>query len=209
MSRYIPPALRRKVAQETGPEETSGADASLSAADTPTRSLAVLSVTSATSESHQTHPFTLDEIHNFYVPRDDSEDFSNSFNSCSRSSLNNSVGIPNGLAYVLLFPNANPKWDSDCLIYAKSNLWLLPGFDGVVARGWNGSSKHRARNPTNRTEADGEHPMDEIATNSPVDQTKSSIKVAAAGKRRFSTNVTFNRERISSASSFLSLQTIR
>ncbi|KAI0149540.1 hypothetical protein GGR57DRAFT_224163 [Xylariaceae sp. FL1272] len=45
------------------------------------------------------------------------------------STLNGSKEHPGDLSYMLLFRNANPRWESHKIIFAKSNLALIPGFD--------------------------------------------------------------------------------
>jgi hypothetical protein len=44
------------------------------------------------------------------------------------ATLNASAANPTGLAYVVLFHQQNPRWDSDGIVYAKSNLSLIPGY---------------------------------------------------------------------------------
>ena len=42
--------------------------------------------------------------------------------------LHSSAKAPERLAYILLFPKGNPRWDKDRIIFAKSNLELLKPF---------------------------------------------------------------------------------
>lgn len=44
------------------------------------------------------------------------------------ATLNNSANNKDGLSYVLLFRGANPRWNSDKIIFGKSNLDLLPDY---------------------------------------------------------------------------------
>jgi hypothetical protein len=44
------------------------------------------------------------------------------------ATLNNSVANKDGLAYVLMFRGANPRWKSDNIIFVKSNLDILPDY---------------------------------------------------------------------------------
>ena len=42
------------------------------------------------------------------------------------TTLHDSAAFPKKLSYVLLFKGANPRWDSDGIVFAKSSLELLP-----------------------------------------------------------------------------------
>ncbi|KAE9974716.1 hypothetical protein EG328_003673 [Venturia inaequalis] len=44
------------------------------------------------------------------------------------ATLNNAADHKDGLAYILLFRGANPRWQSDKIIFVKSNLDLLPDY---------------------------------------------------------------------------------
>ncbi|KAI9653297.1 MAG: hypothetical protein M1831_006132 [Alyxoria varia] len=71
--------------------------------------------------------YTIDEVHqHFQKPSHGNENAA--FDVRPNSTLNNSIAEPNGVGYVVLFPGANPKWDSEKLIYVKSNIDLLPGY---------------------------------------------------------------------------------
>lgn len=47
----------------------------------------------------------------------------------SRSTLNGSALHPDELQYVMLFKDANPRWASDGIVFVKSSLHLLPGYE--------------------------------------------------------------------------------
>lgn len=76
---------------------------------------------------------SLDEITAHFWPEDNtsaSEDASQTvqavrFEESSRT-LHASAAEPNKLAYLILFQGANPRWDSDGIIFTKSRLDLLP-----------------------------------------------------------------------------------
>lgn len=165
MGRYVPPALRKKSAEDSSSAEADKEE-STSPTDTAARSLASLELSSTPSKASKQDRYTLDEVHDHYRPKAVLDDPDHGFTPCPASSLNNSVDIPDGLAYVMLFPYANPKWDSDSVIYAKSNLELLPGLDGLISRGWTdggASSNHphsrhekSSSNPTSSPEASSE-----------------------------------------------------
>ena len=55
------------------------------------------------------------------------------YSETTRSTLNNSIEHPEELAYVMLFPDANPRWKSDQIIFAKTNIEFLPGYEEAYA----------------------------------------------------------------------------
>ncbi|ETS77823.1 hypothetical protein PFICI_09885 [Pestalotiopsis fici W106-1] len=61
------------------------------------------------------------------------------------TTLHASKSRPNELVYVFLFDGANPRWDGDKIIFAKSNLGLLPEVtEHVVKHGpWDVSAEYR------------------------------------------------------------------
>ncbi|KAK3076632.1 hypothetical protein LTS18_012484 [Coniosporium uncinatum] len=52
--------------------------------------------------------------------------FALDFKNRHHGTLDSSEATPNKLAYVVLFGGANPRWDSDNIIFVKTNLELLP-----------------------------------------------------------------------------------
>ncbi|KAI7202809.1 hypothetical protein KC316_g2039 [Hortaea werneckii] len=67
---------------------------------------------------------SLEEVRNYFWPLDENGERHTS-DTLSRT-LHDSAASPGRLAYVFLFSQANPRWDSDHIIYTKSNLDLLP-----------------------------------------------------------------------------------
>lgn len=100
---YVPPALRNKQT------------ASQSEAQNPSDSLNV-------GGSHDL--VSLEEVRNYFWPLDENGERHTS-DTLSRT-LHDSSASPGRLAYVFLFNQANPRWESDHIIYTKSNLDLLP-----------------------------------------------------------------------------------
>ncbi|CAF9927921.1 MAG: hypothetical protein GOMPHAMPRED_004548 [Gomphillus americanus] len=45
-----------------------------------------------------------------------------------QSTLNDSELHKGQLTYIRLFPGANPRWDSDCIIFAHTSIEILPGY---------------------------------------------------------------------------------
>ena len=139
MGRYIPPALRSKASsnQHHDSDETVSRDAQPASSEAePPRSLAALSLDDDKRQDPTGTLYTVEEVHDFYIPTGADKNHKEGFNLWPRSTLNNSIDLPQGLTYVMLFPRANPKWDGEALLYAKSNLNLLPGFEEVKRRGW-------------------------------------------------------------------------
>ncbi|GAB1726613.1 hypothetical protein NU195Hw_g8306t1 [Hortaea werneckii] len=100
---YVPPALRNK--QTASQSEAQNAGDSLSAGG----SYDLVS---------------LEEVRNYFWPLDENGERHTS-DTLSRT-LHDSSASPGRLAYVFLFNQANPRWESDHIIYTKSNLDLLP-----------------------------------------------------------------------------------
>ncbi|KAI7187916.1 hypothetical protein KC343_g4864 [Hortaea werneckii] len=100
---YVPPALRNK--QAVSQREAQNAGDSLNAGG-----------------SHDL--VSLEEVRNYFWPLDENGERHTS-DTLSRT-LHDSSASPGRLAYVFLFNQANPRWESDHIIYTKSNLDLLP-----------------------------------------------------------------------------------
>ncbi|KAI6914279.1 hypothetical protein KC318_g692 [Hortaea werneckii] len=100
---YVPPALRNKQAasQSEAPNAGDGPNA---------------------GGSHDL--VSLEEVRNYFWPLDENGE-RHASDTLSRT-LHNSSTSPGRLAYVFLFNQANPRWDSDHIVYTKSNLDLLP-----------------------------------------------------------------------------------
>lgn len=71
--------------------------------------------------------FTLDEISEHFWPADDKDGSSSSGAEPLTKTLHDSRKTPGKLAFVILFHGANPRWESDCILFTKSHLELLPG----------------------------------------------------------------------------------
>ena len=148
MPRYVPPALRKKAgdASVDGSQQSNEPQSSESSATAVARSLADLELTSESTKPASkalTNRYTLEEVHSHYRLGRSQED-PLSFALCPRSTLNNSIHLPDDLAYIMLFPGANPNWKTKSTIFAKSNLELLPGLDGAIGRGWTDGGGKRA-----------------------------------------------------------------
>ncbi|KAI7345423.1 hypothetical protein KC354_g14745 [Hortaea werneckii] len=100
---YVPPALRNK--QAASQSEAPNAGDSLNAGG-----------------FHDL--VSLEEVRNYFWPLDKNGERHTS-DTLSRT-LHDSSTSPGRLAYVFLFNQANPRWESDHIIYTKSNLDLLP-----------------------------------------------------------------------------------
>lgn len=105
-SRYLPPHLRRQTADSTTPHSTPE--------DGPVRRrLSELKVSEDRS-SRSLH--TLEEINHHYG------------STLIHSTLHDSASDPGELGFVILFRNANPRWQSDRIIFAHTNIHILPGY---------------------------------------------------------------------------------
>lgn len=89
----------------------------------------------------------------------------------SHSTLNGSALDPDKLQYVMLFKDANPRWASDGIIFVKSSLHLLPGYEqakddyalSVIFTGSMASEKSNAQqfaSPEGENLDDGDNAMD-------------------------------------------------
>ncbi|KAI7088871.1 hypothetical protein KC356_g2987 [Hortaea werneckii] len=100
---YVPPALRNKQAASQSKAPSAGESLN-------------------TGVSHDL--VSLEEVRNYFWPLDENGERHTS-DTLSRT-LHDSSASPGRLAYVFLFNQANPRWESDHIIYTKSNLDLLP-----------------------------------------------------------------------------------
>jgi hypothetical protein len=71
---------------------------------------------------------TLDEIKNHFWPANDEEEESYNYASDGGNGRthHDSAQTPGELAFVILYLGANPRWDSEGIIFTKSSLELLP-----------------------------------------------------------------------------------
>ncbi|KAF2185763.1 hypothetical protein K469DRAFT_156435 [Zopfia rhizophila CBS 207.26] len=103
--RYIPPHLRQRTeASPAGGEQTT---------PSPRRA--------STSSTFDSNLLTMKEIHTYFW-----KDYEGATDSKHNTTLHASYEIPDSVSWVLLFNGANPKWESDKIIFVKSNLALLP-----------------------------------------------------------------------------------
>ncbi|KKY28629.1 hypothetical protein UCRPC4_g00435 [Phaeomoniella chlamydospora] len=146
MSRYLPPHLREQNVSTASTEST--VDGPSEASTRRTLSELQLDATSpnkiqgpkANGDSGQDQPLhTIDEIHTHYHNEQG-----------SHTTLNESPTTSGKLAYIILFRNANPRWQSGRTIYAKTNIHLLPGYDKYF-KDDDSSSSSKGKNHEDRT----------------------------------------------------------
>lgn len=124
---YVPPAARKKQLQEAAQKlevgaDTNGGGEGPAPAATPT----------AAEPERRKHPYPHDINHYFWPNRKDTDedqlrDQWQSKKKVHQGTLNASADAPDQLKYVMLFKDANPRWNSDGIIFVKSSLHLLPG----------------------------------------------------------------------------------
>jgi len=150
MSRYIPPHLRNKApAKETQtkpqdvetqiePTRRALSDLQTEASNTTWR----LKVDRDDRTDRPLH--TLNEIHVHYNNQ-----------SGVHSTLNESPQNPGKLGYIVLFRGANPRWQKDHIIFAKTNVGLVPGYENKTKPDTKTTSE-------NNTEVTKEHAASEV-----------------------------------------------
>lgn len=126
-SRYIPPALRRRQ-QDSKESESTASTSELTQADNalPIRKLEDLKIDgrkhrSTNPRAQDPNALALEEIHIHFSGL--------LYAAASRSTLNDSSERQKQLAYVMLFSGANPRWDSEHILFAKTNIDFLPGYE--------------------------------------------------------------------------------
>lgn len=67
---------------------------------------------------------SINEIKDFFWSQQETGDI-RAFSPKSQGTLQDSFQTPGSLAYIMLFDGANPRWDKDHIIFARSNLDLL------------------------------------------------------------------------------------
>lgn len=105
--RYIPPALRQKQQQQAAHSQ-----------NTPGSRTAI---SKPNSSAERDQRYSLREIYAHFW-----KDGLRGTDGNHKSTLHASSDNPNGLAWVVLHKGANPQWDSNRVIFVKSNLDLLP-----------------------------------------------------------------------------------
>jgi hypothetical protein len=116
-SRYIPPAMRARAAQP----QDGGANNEQISSEAKTRNLLSSSSPSKTQGCPEANLYSLREIEHYFYPEGPDNTFSS-----RQSTLHASAATPDDLSWVVLFKSANPRWDSDGIIFVKSSLQLLP-----------------------------------------------------------------------------------
>jgi len=166
---YVPPALRHK---EKQPQATSSTS-KYRGPSRDTRSEKLYAV-----DDLHVHFWPLaGEIKHTYNNVEDTNKnvFALDFKDRHHGTLNASQATPEKLAYIVLFRGANPRWDSDKIIFVKTNLELLPPAPE--------EAKPKASPVEAATIADA--PDTEIqvseATLTPTDQAKTTPQQSSAG----------------------------
>ncbi|KAL1627579.1 hypothetical protein SLS56_006300 [Neofusicoccum ribis] len=135
---YVPPALRKKQQE---------------ACDKPAQPL-------RSSDVHRERLPRVEDVHDHYWPLESEADEGMRFT--IHSTLNSAAASPDTLKYIMLFKDANPRWQTDHIIYVKTSLHMLPGSEKF----------------TNLTTSSEQHARSDIDTAESVDRAKAD----AAGK---------------------------
>jgi hypothetical protein len=114
---YVPPALRKRA---QGPVS----DGKLGTTTETAGSHENLPPDLAPPKSTARPTFPLADIHNHYW---DPQSEGNGPSTSSSGTLNSSAQDPDKLKYIVLFHDANPRWQSHSIIFVKSKLHILPG----------------------------------------------------------------------------------
>ncbi|KAF4542209.1 30s ribosomal protein s16 [Lasiodiplodia theobromae] len=109
---YVPPALRKK--QQVADSGSGDKPAS-----------------TAGNGFHSERLPRAEDVHDHYWPPVELE-AGEGMRSTVHSTLNSSTSEPDRLKYIMLFKEANPRWEADHLIYVKTNLHYLPGSERFV-----------------------------------------------------------------------------
>lgn len=122
-SRYVPPQLRNNsVSSQDESDSATSATANADFSQLLQRSLQDLNIGSANKDAG--HSF--DEIATYY----NNDQLEVNFKALT---LHGSITKSHELVYVLLFRNVNPRWESDQIIFAKTNMHILPGYSAFKA----------------------------------------------------------------------------
>ena len=169
-SRYIPPHLQNK--SGSSQDESKSATANADSNQLLQRPLQDLKLSSADENAG----YSVDEIATHYN--------NDQLGVASKAStLHSSASKPHELVYVLLFRNANPRWESDQIIFAKTNIDLLPGYSDFKASTDGGTSTAQVDGATKVTTSsenpslgasDGHHrsPTSDHPANSATEETQ-------------------------------------
>lgn len=107
-ARYIPPHLRNQAPDPKAADDDGSNDHSI---ETSRRRLADLQMTPGEIDN-----FTLEEINAHFGDL------------THHSTLHDSAAYPDKLSYLVLYRNANPRWESDRIIFVHTNIHILPGY---------------------------------------------------------------------------------
>ena len=137
MPAYIPPHLRK-----SSQGETAAADLTNPTAATPEMSQDLLSME--------------DIRHHFWPPDEEKQNEEGRFPlTTPNRTLHDSKASPGRLSYLLLFDGANPRWDTDHIVFSKSSLELLSGIDVKKTVGEHEAPGAEANTSTTTTESGG------------------------------------------------------
>ena len=117
-SRYVPPQLRaRSGSKQDESDSAASATTNVNSTLLPRRPLGDLTFSSGDDDGGH----SMDEIAAHY--NDDQLRLN-----LKASTFRCSATKPRELVYILLFQGANPRWESDQIIFAKTNIHILPGY---------------------------------------------------------------------------------
>lgn len=123
MSRYVPPHLRNAITTASSSVKSSAkthVDSEDAAIISTRRTLEQLALSTPRLDGHL---HTCHEIQQHFG------------STGVRSTLNNSGENPQELAYVILFHGANPRWEDDRILFAHTQIELLPGYGELDKEG--------------------------------------------------------------------------
>lgn len=155
---YVPPARRENHQQPSS-------EAPSAALRDPTNDLdqtfGELKI-SGSSKNPSTALFA--DIHNYYWPSQSNDCNDNSSQASlptvvNHSTLNGSAKHRDQLQYIMLFKDANPRWASDGIIFVKSRLDLLPGYEkakDAISPGGTSKESSASNMTCNDSRIDGE-----------------------------------------------------
>lgn len=114
---YVPPAFRKKQQEPESKSEKKHDDSKPAAQQRRD---------SGNDGFHRERLPRAEDVHDHYWPSE-AEEEGEGMRFTVHSTLNSSRSEPDALKYVVLFKDANPRWQSDRIVYVKTNLYLLPG----------------------------------------------------------------------------------
>lgn len=106
----------------------------------------------------------IDIHYHFWPATENPEDKEESFSTDHSRTLHDSRSTPGRLAYILLFDQANPRWETDYIIFTKSSLDLLPTAQPKEEAGKSSENQDDTNSETSAVKAtegpDGNNDMD-------------------------------------------------